>query len=75
MVDFPHGNWVDDDGDGHCVVCDEYGACREWLDTMADYAMVPVEWLEEKVASGAIDHNWGVSWVQERYLEERDGTN
>lgn len=64
---FPEG---DADNSAECTVCQAYGACRDWIETMADDAEVPAEWLAGKVKSLEIDYDYGVHEVEDLYYQE-----
>jgi hypothetical protein len=55
-------------GDGaitdECQVCQEFGACRNWIETMAAAARVSANWLAAQVYENMIDHNWSVEEVR-----------
>jgi len=57
-------------GDGFCHVCEEFGACRDWIVRMADDLLIPEEWLAAKVYLGEIDYTWGPSDVERYYSAE-----
>lgn len=62
---FPEG---DADNSAECTVCQAYGACRDWIETMADDADVPVYWLAYRIQDGAIDSSFTVDRVKQEYL-------
>ena len=61
----------DYDEAGECFICQEDGACRNWVETMADDADVPEEWLAMQVIRGWVNCDWSVVEVSE-LLEENE---
>lgn len=57
------------DETGYCQVCEDDGACRDWVETMASDAHVPVEWLAKMIVDNAVDNGWSVLEVEELYGE------
>jgi hypothetical protein len=51
----------------NCTACNSEGACRDWVEGMAEDANVPAEWLAEMVVRGVINHTWGVREVDGAY--------
>lgn len=63
---FPPGNI---DENNYCSVCEEFGACRDWIEETADKIFVPVEYLAEMVYRGWINHTWSIEDVERECLD------
>lgn len=57
-----------DDHSSRCAICESEGACRTWVEGMAEDANVPAQWIAEQVIAGTVNRYTTIAEINRLYL-------